>query len=136
MTIVLGYAPLPHGDAALDAAIDRATATGEQVVVVNATRGDAYADPRYARAQDVQRVRRRLADAGVTFTIKQSVVPEGAARAILSEAADPATTLVVIGIRHRTPVGKLIMGSVAQSVLLESPVPVLAVKPPADDGER
>jgi hypothetical protein len=56
MTIVLGHAPLPHGNAALDAAIERATSTGEQVIVVNTTRGDAHADPRYARAQDVSLV--------------------------------------------------------------------------------
>jgi nucleotide-binding universal stress UspA family protein len=37
--------------------------------------------------------------------------------------------LLVIGIRHRNPVGKLLLGSVSQQLLLECAKPVLAVMP-------
>ncbi len=37
--------------------------------------------------------------------------------------------MVVIGLRHRIPVGELLVGSVAQRVLLHARVPVLAVEP-------
>jgi nucleotide-binding universal stress UspA family protein len=132
MTIVVGYSPQPHGEEALRAAIDLALDKDEDLVVVNTTRGDAYADPRYARAQDVQRVKRQLADAGVRFDLRQSVVAEGAASAILEAASQREVTLIVIGVRHRSAVGKLIMGSVAQTVILDSRVPVLSVKASAD----
>lgn len=132
MTIVVGYSPQPPGEEALRVAIDLALEKDEDLVVVNTTRGDAYADPRYARAQDMQRVKRQLSDAGVRFDLRQAIVAEGAARAILDAASQPGVTLVVIGVRHRSAVGKLIMGSVAQSVILDSRAPVLSVKAPVE----
>jgi nucleotide-binding universal stress UspA family protein len=46
----------------------------------------------------------------------------------LSAAEAPGVDLLVLGIRHRTPVGKLILGSTEQQILLDAPRPVLAVK--------
>ena len=36
--------------------------------------------------------------------------------------------VLVIGVRRRSPVGKLVMGSVAQTILLDADCPVLAVR--------
>lgn len=41
---------------------------------------------------------------------------------------DVEVDLLVIGIRRRSPVGKAFLGDVAQRLILEAPVPVLAVK--------
>ena len=49
---------------------------------------------------------------------------------ILNLAQETNAELIVIGLRRRTPVGKLIMGSQAQTILLEAECPVLAVKAP------
>ena len=51
-----------------------------------------------------------------------------AADALVRVADERDASVVVIGLRHRTPVGKLIMGSAAQRILLDARCPVLAVK--------
>ena len=47
---------------------------------------------------------------------------------LIAAAEEFGAELIVIGLRRRSPVGKLLMGSDAQRILLDSPVPVLAVK--------
>ncbi len=55
-----------------------------------------------------------------------------AADDILQAATGEDAELIVIGLRHRSPVGKLLLGSTAQEVLLSAECAVLAVKPSRD----
>jgi nucleotide-binding universal stress UspA family protein len=41
--------------------------------------------------------------------------------------------LLVVGARRRSRVGKLLMGSVTQSIILDADIPVLVVKAPASE---
>ncbi|HEY5822693.1 MAG TPA: universal stress protein [Propionibacteriaceae bacterium] len=43
-------------------------------------------------------------------------------------STDAGIQRLVIGIRRRSPVGKALLGSISQRLLLECPIPVLAVK--------
>ena len=73
-------------------------------------------------------VEKRLADCGVEFELTQPVGVD-TAEELLKAMDSHDAELLVIGIRHRTPVGKLLLGSVSQQLLLECAKPVLAVKP-------
>lgn len=100
------------------------------LLVINATSGDAYVDTRFARTGEIHDVEEQLRASGVEFELQRPVGVDTVGE--LLTAMDRADAdLLVIGIRHRSPVGKLLLGSVAQQLLLECPKPVLAVKPDA-----
>jgi len=126
--IVIGYTADQFGQAALDHGIAEAGRRGTEVLVINSTSGDSYSDPAFAQADQARDVQARLNTSGVPFEWSQPVGVD-AATELLSAMERPNAELLVIGVKHRNPVGKLLLGSVSQQVLLECPKPVLAVKP-------
>jgi nucleotide-binding universal stress UspA family protein len=130
MTVVVGYIPHPLGEAALTAAIEEARRRDTDLVAVNTTRADRLVDPRYAQDADARALEVRLAASDVRFAVRRFTSTALAADDLLKVATEVRAQLIVIGLRHRTPVGKLVMGSTAQTVLLEAPCPVLSVKLP------
>jgi len=126
--IVIGYTADRFGQAALDHGIAEAKRRDTDLLVINSTSGDAYSDPAFAQPDRVHDVQARLATSGVPFEWSQPVGVD-AATELLSAMQRPNAELLVIGVKHRNPVGKLLLGSVSQQVLLECPKPVLAVKP-------
>ncbi|MCA0180673.1 MAG: universal stress protein [Actinobacteria bacterium] len=129
MVIVVAYTPDSSGEAALAYGIAEAKRRDAKIVVVNATRGDALVDPRFAGESAVGTVDSELAS--MDHEITQPIGPD-VSDLIISEVERTGAGYLVVGLRHRTPVGKLIMGSVSQRLLLDSPVPVFAVRPPRD----
>ncbi len=128
MTIVVGYVPKPEGRAALHAAIDEARRRHQPLYVLNSSRGDSYVDSSFASDDDVAQVRSLLEGSGVDFELEQHVGGKDGADEVLAAAQQRRAELVVIGLRRRTPTGKLIFGSDSQRILLEAHCPVLAVK--------
>lgn len=129
MSIVVAYSRDPFGSAVLDHGARAALEDGSRLVVVNATKGDSYVDPRFAADDEVAAIEADLGTRGVEVVVRHEVVPD-VADAVLAAAQDTGATLIVVGVRRRSPVGKMLMGSVAQRVILEAHCPVLAVKPP------
>ena len=128
MTIVVGYIPTPEGSAAVDIAIEEALRTTSRLVVINTGHYGDYAHPNYASASDIDALDAQLAGFGIDHEIRRPTDAVSAAEAILAVAEAEQASLVVIGVRRRSPVGKLFTGSTAQQVLLDADCAVLAVK--------
>ena len=129
--VVVGHVPTPRGRAALDHALAEAARRGARLVVVNSSRGDALVDDEYLQGDPLRRLHDELTVSGVPFELRQPVgrdVSEELADAVAETGAE----VLVIGLRRRSAVGKLLMGSAAQRILLTVDCPILAVKgPPA-----
>jgi nucleotide-binding universal stress UspA family protein len=127
-TIVVGWTPDEFGEAALARGVEEATLRNGRLVVVNATRGDALVDDRFADEEQLGRLTTELAGSGIEVDVRRSMGADVGDQ-VLAVAQDVSADLVVIGLRRRSPVGKLLMGSVAQRILLGADCAVLAVKP-------
>jgi nucleotide-binding universal stress UspA family protein len=127
VSILVGYIPTPEGRAALAAAVTEARLRDTSLIVLNGSSGDALLDPRHAGIEAMAEVDEQLAAAGIEHTIDHRTGRDPVDE-IVELAGRDDVELVVIGMRRRSPVGKLLMGSAAQRILLEATCPVLAVK--------
>ena len=127
--IVVGYTTDRFGSAALEHGIAEAKLRKTSLLIHNSTQGDSYIDAAFAHERPVHDLEATLAASGVPFEVTQ---PAGAyaVDALLDLMEREDAELLVIGIRHRNPVGKLLLGSASQQLILNCPKPVLAVKPP------
>ena len=129
-SIVVGYVPKSEGRAALRRAVEEAQLRKAKLVIVNSHRGGREFDQDDALETEsqLQEVRDQLKETGVEHEIRQLVRGMDPAEDLITVAEEVNADFVVIGLRRRTPVGKLILGSNAQRVLLDATCPVLAVK--------
>jgi nucleotide-binding universal stress UspA family protein len=133
-TIVVGYVPKPEGRAALRKAAQEARLRQADLVVVNSHRGGREFDSEDAvkSEEQLEAIREELQSAGIKHEVRQLVRGMDPADDLVSVAEEVGAEIIVIGLRRRTPVGKLILGSNAQRVLLDASCPVLAVKADED----
>ncbi len=123
MAVVAGFIANEEGRAALSAAIEEARNRRQRlVVIVHAPRGE-----RDRLGEAVEEARGLTADCGLEVDVRPNDA-EDLAEEILRVVEEVNPVLIVIGLRRRSVTGKLILGSNAQRILLDSPTPVLAIK--------
>ena len=130
--IVVGFVSTPEGHAALRAAGQEALFRKLPLVVVDLSKEGHDATPASIEP-DLVELRADLDAARLPVDI---AAPESflePSEHVLKVAQEIDATLIVVGLRHRTRVGKFLLGSSAQRILLEADCPVLAVKSAAHD---
>lgn len=128
MTILIGYVPTPEGEAALETGIAEGKLRSENIVILNSPRKGAPVDAALASADQVAALLKRAHDAGVTASIRQPGHTDDLTDEFIDIADEIDASLIVIGLRRRSQVGKFILGSHSQRILLQADRPVLAVK--------
>ncbi len=129
MTVLIGYVPTPVGEAALEAGIAEAKAHGDDVVILNSPRRRSTVDGELIDSTAAEELVARAAAQGVAARVDQTDHGDDIVETFSRIAESTSARLVVIGLRRRSPVGKLVTGSDAQRLLLDLDTPILAVKP-------
>ncbi len=112
MTILVAATDDDEGRAALAVAVAEGERRGADILAVNLGSGPLAPPPA----------------AKVTVIDRTTGVEDGdMVLGVLGR--EPGVELLVIGVRRRSPVGKALLGDLAQRLLLEAEVAVLAVKP-------
>ena len=130
MPVIVGYILTPEGRAALAAAEQEARRRRTSLVVVHSSRGGADEDAEQVLAvrDELEAVRQRLSGDDLAVDVRDLALGREPVDDLLAVAAEVQADVIVIGLRRRSPVGKLIMGSNSQHILLTADCPVLAVK--------
>lgn len=130
MAIVVGYVATREGRAALKRAAEECVLRSTKLVVISSHRGgkdfDAEESARFEA--ELERVKEMLEQKGLEHEVRSLVRGNDPAEDLISVAEAESADFIVIGLRRRSPVGKLILGSNAQRILLDARCPVLAVK--------
>lgn len=120
--------------AGIDKSEDRARRIAEEIVEIPMDRSEVHVtllhdfqdNPEGATVEQVASVRRAreiLEEAGIEVSLDESSGEPAAA--ILDIADERDADLIVVAGRKRTPTGKVLFGSVTQSVILDTERPVL-----------
>lgn len=125
MSVAVGFVPTDEGRIALHSAIDEAALRSTNLRIL----GPALAENTPAAQAELTEALKRAADLGVPAVVRDMEGDDDPGDLIVDVSFEDDVELVVIGVRRRSRVGKLILGSTAQRVILEAGCPVHAVKP-------
>lgn len=129
--VLVAYVPDETGLMAVKEAGRQAAWRDARLVVLNVVTQEGYLSPTAAEEVDLEAVSERLALAGTDHEVRHlETGSRTIAEVILDQCAELSPELVVVGLKRRSRVGKILLGSTAQRLVLEAPCPVLTMRAP------
>jgi nucleotide-binding universal stress UspA family protein len=130
MKILVPFLSNPPGRAAVERAVEEASLRAGQIQLLGHVRvADADAGGEvWQLRQDLEETANRLRSQGLNCEAEWSLGLQTLSAKVIEVATDWGADLIILGIRRRSRVGKLILGSHVQSILLEADCPVLTVR--------
>lgn len=132
MSVVVAHQASAIGHITLQEGAKEANLRQTKMAVIHVAEGvdlDVIEAHKAGVSDEIARVLTELGLTDLDWTL-QVTTGEDVAEAVL-DLVDDTTELLVIGARRRSPVGKLFLGSVTQSIILHADVPVMVVKAPS-----
>lgn len=127
--IVVGYLATREGRQGIESALDEAVRRSLPVtIVVSEKAGGVSSELLAERTEELALITEGARARGIVVDVRVLDERHDVAEDLIAVATETSAEVIVIGLRRRSPVGKLILGSNAQRILLDSPCPVLAVK--------
>jgi nucleotide-binding universal stress UspA family protein len=135
MRIVVGFLRSAEGRAALARAVEETRIRDAELLVIHSMRGGQRdeLDEVLTYREEFEQLEQQLAASEVRYRMIEYARGNSPAEDLLQAARDESAELIVIGLRRRSPVGKLVLGSNSQDVLLHADCAVLAVKAAPED---
>lgn len=137
MAIIVGLSDTPLGRLAVERAAREAARRDTPLVLAssvsmrrNEEDSKNYPERQRQAREQLEQKAKELSGTGIRCIPYLPTVPRTAAEAILDAEQEHDGELVVVGIRRRSPVGKALLGSTSQEILLGADCEVLGVKLP------
>lgn len=131
MSVAVAHQHSATADIALIAAAREARLRQTELVIINIVESldlDSEEALRAGLTEEVQGVLQGAGLTDVTWKVHLGAEDEDVAGAVISLAESNGAELLVIGARRRSPIGKFLMGSATQTIILDAPMHVLVVK--------
>ncbi len=128
MKILVGYDGSDVAKKALDLAKEHAKVFDAKIYVLHSLVTDLPKKEHALDEEDMEKVKSSLEEGGFPCETHLTVRNMMPGEHLVEFASENGIDEIIVGIRMRSKVGKILVGSTAQHVILEAPCPVITVK--------